>query len=135
MLNNWNQRIKDNWSEEYRKYLASPEWKTKRKQVMDGCGHTCECGAKATQVHHKTYDSVGDEQLEHLEAVCADCHAERHQIMKKERRKPDTRLSTTRFDKYRKNKTRRGATRRRKRTKSTYSPRNPRTKRKKRKLI
>lgn len=112
----WPQSIRSNWHEEYPKYLRSPEWKSKRKAVMDACGSRCRCGAVATQVHHKSYASVGDEDMEHLEAVCSDCHQDIHRIEGKERRKPPTRVSTASFKRKLKQKP---TKRKRKRNKST----------------
>lgn len=97
MENYWPHTIRNNWEEEYPRYLRSPEWKRKRKAVMDACGSRCRCGAVATEVHHKSYASVGDEDMEHLEAVCSECHQDIHRIVGKERRKPPTKVSTASF--------------------------------------
>ena len=115
----WPHTIRSNWSEEYPRYLRSPEWKQKRKQVMDACGSRCACGAVAKEVHHKSYDSVGDEDLDHLEAVCSECHIAIHQLQGKERRKPPTTISTAGFKRMRKQKpTKRKRGRRRRMVKS-----------------
>lgn len=65
----------------YAAYLASPSWRCIRERVMQRDRWTCTaCGlARATEVHHKTYEHVdfeepGTEPLFDLEAVCADCH-------------------------------------------------------------
>ena len=45
------------------------------------CKPICEvegCENEAEQVHHKHYDNIGKEQLEDLQALCKECHAERH---------------------------------------------------------
>ena len=36
------------------------------------------CQNEAEQVHHKSYDNIGREPLEDLQALCKECHAERH---------------------------------------------------------
>lgn len=93
MFDAWPNRIRRNWHEEYPKYLASPEWKQRRKLVMQGCGSRCRCGHPATEVHHKTYDRVGAEDLDDLEGVCSECHQDIHRIEGKERRKPPTKFN------------------------------------------
>ena len=45
------------------------------------CKPICEvegCENEAKQVHHKHYDNIGREQLEDLQALCKECHAQRH---------------------------------------------------------
>ena len=37
---------------------------------------TEECENEAEHVHHKSYDNIGREQLEDLQALCKKCHAE-----------------------------------------------------------
>jgi len=64
----------------YAQYLQSEQWREKREAVLNRARHTCEgCGAaKATEVHHLTYDNVGDELLWQLVAVCRACHEKAH---------------------------------------------------------
>lgn len=71
---------KREWFDWYNDYLASPKWQRRRQFVLKRAGGTCEgCGAaKATHVHHLTYDRVGDEMLFDLVAVCESCHADLH---------------------------------------------------------
>jgi len=61
-------------------YLASPEWRLKRKQVLDRCHYVCEgCGMQvACEVHHRTYRYWRDEPLYDLVGLCAGCHARVH---------------------------------------------------------
>ena len=62
-------------NKEYReKYLESPNWKEKRKRVLDRDGNRCVCGEPATHVHHKTYENLGSEPLSDLIALCRNCH-------------------------------------------------------------
>jgi 5-methylcytosine-specific restriction endonuclease McrA len=65
----------------YEKYLTSPKWETKRKQVLKRAGGLCEgCREReATQVHHLTYAHVGEEFLFELVAVCEICHDKLHE--------------------------------------------------------
>ncbi len=65
---------------EYDAYLKSENWHAKRKLVMARANGTCEgCGVRpATQVHHFTYENLGDELLWELTAVCNLCHERSH---------------------------------------------------------
>jgi DNA-binding transcriptional regulator YiaG len=57
-------------------YFASRQWFLLRERVRERCSDTCEhCGAsKMAQVHHKTYERMGNELLEDLLGVCEPCH-------------------------------------------------------------
>ena len=65
---------------EYRQYLRSDGWKSRRQVALDRAGGFCEdCGVRSNfEVHHKTYKRKGNERPEDLVAVCRDCHKERH---------------------------------------------------------
>lgn len=64
---------------EYKVYLASAEWRDKRKQVWDRAKGTCEeCGGRGRDVHHQTYARIGDERLEDLILLCRECHEAKH---------------------------------------------------------
>lgn len=69
------------WWSRYNAYLQTDAWKTIRQRVMQRACNRCEgCGiARATQVHHLTYDRVGEEMLFDLVAICDDCHAKVHE--------------------------------------------------------
>lgn len=82
---------RDNWLQEYTKYLNSPEWKNKRDLVLKRDDYMCQCCLKnyATQVHHKSYEFVdlaGSEPCFDLVSVCKSCH-DSIERMKKENRK------------------------------------------------
>jgi hypothetical protein len=64
----------------YQAYLNSPEWKARRKAVLERCGGVCERCRKylVDEVHHLTYDRVYNEPLEDLQGVCRPCHAFLH---------------------------------------------------------
>jgi hypothetical protein len=57
-------------------YLASTEWKMRRKRVLDRCHYVCEgCGTQsACEVHHLTYDHWKHEFLFELVGLCRACH-------------------------------------------------------------
>ena len=67
----------DQW---YADYLASEEWKAKSKAVRDRDNHRClACnGSKRLEVHHLTYDNIGDEPLSDLVTWCHSCHSKHH---------------------------------------------------------
>jgi hypothetical protein len=60
----------------YPDYLQSAEWQEKRIPVMERANGKCEvCELnEATDVHHNTYDRLGEELPEDLSAVCSFCH-------------------------------------------------------------
>ena len=68
----------------YRKYIQSPEWKEKRQAKLDACSGKCECEGgctrEATQVHHLHYDSLGNESLDDLQALCPKCHMQKSKV-------------------------------------------------------
>lgn len=73
------------WSA-YGNYLVSQEWRTKRDAVMRRANRFCEACAEqpATQVHHKTYEHVGEEPLFDLVAICEPCHDRLTEISRRE---------------------------------------------------
>jgi hypothetical protein len=64
------------FTDSYRDYMSSEAWNAKRSLVLKRCGEICEgCGvAKATEVHHRCYDHLGDEFLFELLGLCHSCH-------------------------------------------------------------
>ena len=69
----------------YQVYVVegSPEWHCRRLAVLARDGHICTICEKnqATQVHHITYDNLGNEPLEDLQSVCEECHNNLHDEM------------------------------------------------------
>ena len=65
---------------QYQAYLRSQKWRAIRSRVMSRAGGTCEgCGIlPAHEVHHLTYENIGDELLFQLVALCEDCHEKVH---------------------------------------------------------
>jgi hypothetical protein len=78
---------KAEWWRWYNKYLQSTEWRVRRDLVMARAEGVCEgCRSRpAVQVHHLTYDHVGNEFLWELAAVCNQCHDRAHEQGDKER--------------------------------------------------
>src|SRR5262249_39716457 len=66
--------------DQYAAYLKSAKWKKIRYAVLKRDGFTCsKCGGKFNlQVHHLTYDHIGEELLEDLKTLCRDCHTFQH---------------------------------------------------------
>ncbi len=65
----------------YNEYILSAAWKSKRVQAFKYYGKKCQqCGAKNVplQVHHRTYDRLGNEKMYDLEVLCVKCHHDRH---------------------------------------------------------
>lgn len=60
----------------YKQYLASREWRVKRKEFKKLKGGICErCAARPIEnVHHLTYENIGNEDLNDLMGVCIPCH-------------------------------------------------------------
>ncbi len=62
-------------------YLKSEEWHKKRYVVLKRDNWQCvNCGARATQVHHKKYakKNIGKEPIDWLVSVCKPCHDSFH---------------------------------------------------------
>jgi 5-methylcytosine-specific restriction endonuclease McrA len=58
-------------------HMKSAKWKKLRKAKLDQTRGQCEkCGSwmGRKDVHHKTYDRLGNERLEDLIVLCTHCH-------------------------------------------------------------
>jgi hypothetical protein len=70
-------------SDKYKLYLAADCWrKQTRPAALARAGYVCQyCGERpATEVHHLTYRSVGQERPHDLLSVCQICHAKLHDL-------------------------------------------------------
>lgn len=93
---------------DYHEYIRSEEWAEKRNLVYLRANGYCEadgCVRRASQVHHKTYDNLGDEPLEDLEALCHRCHLNRHPDAAKKDRKERVRCPLCRWSHHPNDKT------------------------------
>lgn len=65
---------------DYRDYLLSPAWSdVKRRYRQSDLPQMCGCGATTElEMHHKTYERVGEERLEDLAPMCSPCHRVLH---------------------------------------------------------
>lgn len=65
----------------YPEYRQTHAWLTKREAVLERDGDRCQgCGSEAAEVHHLTYEHIGDEPIEDLISLCASCHEAEHSI-------------------------------------------------------
>ena len=75
------QRILQLRSMPYNEYLKTREWAEKREQALERDGHRCRlCNTYDNlQVHHRTYQRRGNEDLDDLTTLCKSCHEHFHQ--------------------------------------------------------
>lgn len=70
------------WWDRYNQYLQSEDWDKKRRAILARDNFTCQgClghRGKATQVHHMTYQHVGNELAFELISLCSHCHDKYH---------------------------------------------------------
>lgn len=71
------------WRRDYNEYLRTPVWASKRDRVLKRDDYQCQacCRARATEVHHLTYERMdfkGGEPLFDLVAICHACHMRPH---------------------------------------------------------
>lgn len=67
------------WRVQYETHLASDRWRQIRAAKLTAAGGACErCGDPAEHIHHLTYQNLGDEPQEDLEALCRPCHWQEH---------------------------------------------------------
>lgn len=68
------------WWAWYNDYLRSESWHRKRIIILERDKYECQgcLQARASQVHHLTYDHVGDELLFELTSLCVPCHEKAH---------------------------------------------------------
>lgn len=56
-------------------YYQSHHWKSFRTGPLERDGHRCViCNRKATQVHHRTYERLWNEQISDCYSLCDKCH-------------------------------------------------------------
>jgi len=60
----------------YSEYLQTEHWKNIREGALLRANHMCRmCGSKYNlQVHHNTYNNLGNERNEDLTVLCKECH-------------------------------------------------------------
>ena len=61
----------------YKDYLKSYLWKSKAKWMKECFPNCYICGSsKRLEVHHKTYENIGNEKSQELLVLCRKCHKE-----------------------------------------------------------
>lgn len=78
----WHKVIRKNWDKYFPLYLESVGWRAKSVFVLERAGYLCECGHRATRVHHKRFNNVGKEPLSDLVARCDTCYIDVCALMK-----------------------------------------------------
>lgn len=65
---------------EYQAYLNSPRWQAIRKRLYREYEYKCAmCGSSINlNVHHITYENLGEEKDEDLTVLCQQCHSDIH---------------------------------------------------------
>ncbi|MDU5111970.1 MAG: HNH endonuclease signature motif containing protein [Clostridium sp.] len=71
---------KDKRKIEYKEYLNGEHWKEIRLKALDRAGNRCQlcCKTDNLNVHHNTYENIGNEDLKDLVVLCRECHAKFH---------------------------------------------------------
>lgn len=83
-MNEWERlAANEEWWSRYTAYLNTPQWQDRRRRVLERDNYLCQGCLKreATQVHHLTYDHMGNEPLFELVAICTVCHSALHPHM------------------------------------------------------
>jgi restriction endonuclease Mrr len=79
----------------HQQYLRTPEWRKTRASALQRASHRCSLDRTHTdrlEVHHNSYDRVGDELPSDLIVLCHACHQLHHQANGRPRRpRPDPR--------------------------------------------
>lgn len=69
----------------YREYLRSPRWFDKRRAYRESdLPQECMCGSEDFELHHKTYERVGAEELSDLTPLCSKCHQMVHALERRQ---------------------------------------------------
>ena len=64
----------------YKEYLQSYLWYERRDLMLRLFPKCSKCNKKATEVHHLTYDNVGNEGKRDLLCLCRKCHKQIHGV-------------------------------------------------------
>jgi hypothetical protein len=61
---------------EYAEYLKTDEWKAQRRSALVFARNRCQVcnGRKRLEVHHRTYERLGNEDPSDLTVLCSTCH-------------------------------------------------------------
>lgn len=65
----------------YRAYLQGDHWQRLRARHLTEYGSKCHnCGAQPVELHHLTYERLGNESMSDLVALCDECHEGAHGV-------------------------------------------------------
>jgi len=64
------------WYRLYTEYMRSVEWQAQRQAAITRSGGRCQlCNSDSSlQVHHRTYERLGNEAPDDLTVLCGGCH-------------------------------------------------------------
>jgi 5-methylcytosine-specific restriction endonuclease McrA len=65
----------------YQRVLCSALWSERRAEIIEARGAMCEwCGVDGEdlELHHITYENLGDELDDELVLLCKQCHVRAH---------------------------------------------------------
>lgn len=65
----------------YKEYLRTPDWKRRKEDILRTAGYRCQACSNTSgplDVHHNTYDNLGEELDRDLIVLCRDCHGTFH---------------------------------------------------------
>jgi len=71
-----NRTLRDLREMPYQEYLRTPEWIARRHEMLRRADNRCQlCNwNNRLEVHHRTYDRLGNEAPEDLTVLCRECH-------------------------------------------------------------
>ena len=75
----------------YRDYLRTPEWRRTRAAALVRGGHSCSLDVThgdELEVHHRTYERLGEELASDLVVLCKPCHRLHHEEHGRPKREP-----------------------------------------------
>ena len=81
--NEYQQRLLELRTMPYPEYLQTPEWRMRRQRKLEQADHRCSfCNRyhPSLNVHHRTYQNLGEELDSDLTVLCPPCHKKHHGI-------------------------------------------------------
>ena len=65
---------------DYHEYLLTDDWKHRRDWIKSFWGHRCVLcySMEDIQVHHRTYERLGREEMTDCVPLCSECHTKHH---------------------------------------------------------
>lgn len=63
---------------EYSRYIQSETWRNRRREYLKNHPNCEVCGYFSEEVHHLSYERLGRERDEDLQALCKSCHEDKH---------------------------------------------------------